>query len=40
MTVGGWIFLIVCWGIIISLVTFCYLRILQDNGSGDTPEEQ
>ena len=28
MTTGGWLFLIVAWGVIISLVVYCYARTL------------
>ena len=32
MTAGGWIFLLVSWGVILTLVGFCYFRTLR---SGD-----
>ncbi len=28
MTVGGWIFIILSWGVILSLLTYCFVRIL------------
>jgi hypothetical protein len=31
MTLGGWIFFIFTWGIIISLVIFSYRRVLGNN---------
>ncbi len=27
MNVGGWIFLILCWGLIIILTAFCFYRL-------------
>lgn len=28
MNIGGWIFLVVSWGIIVGLATFCFVRVL------------
>ena len=30
MTTGGWIFLVLSWGVILSLVLFCYSKIISD----------
>lgn len=36
MTLGGWIFFIITWGIIISLVVFSYGRVIKGpNGKND-----
>lgn len=32
MSTGGWIFLILTWGIIIFLVLFSYRKVLKDSG--------
>jgi hypothetical protein len=40
MTTGAWIFMIIFWGIVLSLVTFCYSRTLRsDNNDTAEPEE-
>jgi hypothetical protein len=38
MSVGGWIFLILIWGIITSIMVFCYGRVLKDNGSSNNDD--
>ncbi len=40
MTTGGWIFLILTWGVIISLMIFCYVRVLRDNPVDDPVDNQ
>jgi hypothetical protein len=30
MTFGGWIFLILSWGVIIGLVIFCIYKVLKE----------
>lgn len=35
MTTGGWIFLMFSWGMIVSLVFFCYGRILRGKKDND-----
>ena len=27
MKIGGWVFLMVSWGIILSLTTFCFIKV-------------
>ena len=38
MTTGGMVFLVLAWGVIISLVTFCYYRTLSKHDE-DQPDE-
>lgn len=35
MTAAGWIFLIIAWTIIISVLVFCYYHVLQGNKLSD-----
>ena len=35
MTTGGWVFLMIVWGLVIGVVTFCYSRTL----GNDEPDE-
>lgn len=37
MKLGGWIFMILSWGIIISMAVFCFSRILKEaHGKRDS----
>ncbi len=36
MTVGGWIFILLSWGVILSLLTYCYVRILSKDADNET----
>jgi len=36
MTTGGWILIILAWGVIFSLLIFCYSRVLK--GDEAIPE--
>jgi len=38
MTFGGWIFFILTWGIIISLVVFSYGKVIRDSGNEKNPD--
>ena len=38
MTGGGWIFLLISWGVILSLVGFCYYRTLR-SGSPNCDDD-
>jgi hypothetical protein len=38
MTIGGWIFFIITWGIIISLVVFSYGRVIKGSNNKDDQE--
>jgi hypothetical protein len=38
MTTGGWIFLLIAWGSIITLVLYCYIKIITDK--SDSSDEQ
>lgn len=29
MTVGGWVFMIVAWGAVISLAVSCYIKLMR-----------
>ena len=31
MTVGGWIFFILAGGTITAIMTYCYIKVFQDN---------
>ncbi len=33
MTTEGWIFLILAWGVILSLIVFCFYKVLKGNNS-------
>jgi len=35
MTTAGWVFLLLSWGMILSLLSFCYGRILRGKKSND-----
>lgn len=30
MTTGGWIFMILAWGMIIGVMAFCYTKVMRD----------
>jgi len=38
MTTAGWIFMICSIGIVVSLVTFCFYRVLSQPESTDTSD--
>ncbi|HKK21586.1 MAG TPA: hypothetical protein VJ983_08945 [candidate division Zixibacteria bacterium] len=41
MTTGGWIFMLLSWTVIISVLIFCYKRTFSgDNRSEDTENNQ
>lgn len=40
MTTGGWIFLILSWGVILSLLVYCYMRIVLDKDNRKKAEDQ
>jgi len=33
MTLGGWIFMLVSWGVIIGFTIYCLVKLMADNGS-------
>lgn len=33
MTIEGWIFLILAWGVILSLIGYCFYKVLKGNNS-------
>lgn len=37
MTLGGWIMIILSWGIIISLMVFCYYKVFRIERDNITP---
>ena len=39
MKFDGWIFLIIAWGAIIALMTFCYGRIFSDKDESTVNED-
>lgn len=38
MTIGGWIMLIVAWGLILGLTTWCMARVLKGGTRYDLEE--
>lgn len=38
MTFGGWLFMLVSWAIIISLLIFTYQRTIRNNGDSNQDE--
>jgi len=34
MTFGGWIFMALAWGFILSLVVFCFSKVLRTHSSN------
>lgn len=36
MTTGGWIFLIMGWGVIISLTTYCFVKVMKSIKKTET----
>jgi hypothetical protein len=35
MSTGGWIFLVLTWSVITSLMVYCYTKVLKKNNSDD-----
>ncbi len=35
MTTGGWIFMVVSIGFVVSLISFCYFRVLRKPAAAD-----
>lgn len=38
-TTGGIIFMIVAWGLIISLIAYCMTKVLRNQGPQSPPED-
>jgi len=36
MSTGGWIFLALTWGTIISIMVYCYAKVLKKDGDDDS----
>ncbi len=35
MTIGGWIFMILTWGVITGIMTYCYVKVISGNKKDD-----
>jgi hypothetical protein len=35
MTTGGWVMLILSWGLILGLTVFCFVRVLTSKADSD-----
>jgi len=39
MTTGGWIFMILTWGVITGIMTYCYIKVIKGNNKEEDVRE-